>query len=90
MEFVTFRFDVLQEQEQNPSRQLIERLGFESKVDEFALIRLGYRRDANRGESVFTAGAAFEGPRLKVDYAYEKNLVSPQGASHSVDLRIPF
>jgi hypothetical protein len=89
-DFVTFRFDVLQEEEQNPHHKFIGRAGLESKLDEYFVIRLGYRRDENRSESVFTAGLSFEGPKLKVDYAYEKNLVSPQGGSHNVDLRIPF
>ena len=51
---------------------------------------MGYRRDDQWQQDYLTLGAALEGPRLKIDYSFEKNLKGTAEALHSVDLRLPF
>ena len=46
-------------------------------------------RTIERDQSYLTAGG-LQGPRLKLDYAFEKNLKGTDGALHSVDIRLPF
>lgn len=89
-DLLTVRGDLLREMEFNPDGRLTYMVGLESVTSEFFVARLGYRLDDLRNRRVWTAGFAFNGPRLKVDYAIEKPQEGTSGALHSVDLRVPF
>lgn len=89
-DFFRFRADILQEQKLNPNHSLIYKGGFETLFVENCILRVGFRRDENRRESAWTAGLGFDGPRLKIDYTFERNLIGLGGASHSVDFRMVF
>lgn len=89
-EVMTLRADVQREMEFNPDGRWAYMVGLESVTSEFFIARLGYRLDDLHNQRFATAGFSFNGPRLKLDYALEKNLEGTSGALHSVDLRVPF
>lgn len=84
------RLDLLQQLENNPDRQIDVRASVESAFAEFFLFRLGARWDELEGQHFLTAGLGFNGPQLKIDYGFEKNLERTGGAVHSVDMRMSF
>lgn len=84
------RFDLTRQEKHNPDQRMIYMLGLESATSEFMVFRAGYRLDDMRNQRVWSAGFAFNGPRLRLDYSFEKALEQSSGALHSVDLRVPF
>lgn len=84
------RADVTRNEVNNPGKKLVYMAGFESLSGKFAIVRAGYRRDEQADQRFMTLGVGFNGPRIKFDYGYEKNLEGARGALHSVDLRLPF
>lgn len=89
-DMVRLRVDVGRRERRNPHRQLAYMAGLETRTNDFLLFRFGYRHDEAGDGRVYTAGLSFDGPRLKIDYAFEKNQDRGHGALHSVDLRVPF
>jgi len=89
-DLMTVRADIQREMEFNPQGRLTYMFGAETITSDWFLFRLGFRLDDLRNQRVATAGFGFNGPRLKVDYAIEKNIEGTSGALHSVDMRIPF
>ncbi|MGE4130677.1 MAG: hypothetical protein AB7F86_03520 [Bdellovibrionales bacterium] len=84
------RVDLTRQERFNPDHKMAYTLGFESLMHDFFLLRMGYRRDELADEKIWTAGLGFDGPRLKIDYTFEKNEEHVSGAVHSVDMRVPF
>lgn len=84
------RFDITRDEKFNPKKKLVYQMGFEAASYEWVTIRLGSKRDNLREQNFVTAGVGFNGPRLKVDYSFEKNTQRTGDAVHSVDMRIPF
>lgn len=84
------RFDLSKDQANNPDDKLIYQFGLESRSSSYAIIRLGAKADKLREQDFMTFGLGFNGPRLKVDYSFEKNLKRTGDALHSVDMRVPF
>jgi hypothetical protein len=89
-DLMTVRADIQREVEFNPDGRMAYMVGIETITSEWFLARFGYRLDDLRNQRFATAGFGFNGPRLKVDYAFEKNIEGSSGALHSVDLRVPF
>ena len=89
-EIAGVRFDLTRHEVNNPRKRLVYMTSFESMSGKFAIVRAGFRRDEQRDERYMTLGIGFNGPRVKFDYAFEKNLEGTAGALHSVDLRLPF
>lgn len=89
-EIARMRFDVTRAERYNPDKKMAYMVGLESMVNEYVVFRMGFKRDELADQSVYGAGFGFNGPRLKVDYAFEKAAKGTQGAVHSVDMRIPF
>jgi hypothetical protein len=87
---VGVRFDITRHEVHNVGQKLVYMGGFESMTSDFWVLRAGFRRDDELGESFATLGLGFKGPRLRVDYAFEKDINGGSGALHSVDLRLPF
>ncbi|NJL24729.1 MAG: hypothetical protein HC902_05880 [Calothrix sp. SM1_5_4] len=85
-----FRADIARIEKGNPDRKLVYMVGFESKTTDLFMARVGFRRDDLLKRSFWSAGMGFDGPRLKIDYAFEKASEESSGALHSVDLRLPF
>jgi hypothetical protein len=84
------RIDALHPDEFNPNNRWNLHSAIETEISEFVLFRLGARLDEVQEQRFVTAGLAFNGPNLKIDYAIEKNLFHTGGAVHSVDLRTSF
>lgn len=74
----------------NPKKQWDVHAGIEVESNPFVIVRLGaeWLQAAHRTD--LTAGFTFNGPRIKVDYAFIKNVRGIGGALHSVDLRATF
>lgn len=89
-EIARLRVDVTRQERFNPDKKMAYMVGIESMMNDWFLFRAGFRRDDLRDERFYTAGLGFIGPRLKIDYAFEKNAKGAEGAVHSVDMRIPF
>lgn len=84
------RFDVSRREKHNPDHKLTYMAGMETQSHKFFLLRMGFKRDELLEQKLWTAGFCFNGPRLKIDYAFEKSEDRASGALHSVDLRLPF
>lgn len=84
------RFDVSRREHDNPDGKMAYMFGVETRSQEYLLVRMGYKLDQRTDQSIWTAGLCFNGPRLKIDYAFEKSSERSSGALHSVDLRLPF
>jgi hypothetical protein len=84
------RVDVARSEKLNPDKRLVYMLGFESATSEFMVFRAGYRLDDQHNQRFWTAGLGFNGPRLRIDYSFEKGFEESSGALHSVDMRLPF
>jgi hypothetical protein len=84
------RVDLSRRERRNPDHKMVYMVGLESKTSDLLLLRLGYRYDDLADQRVWSAGLAFDGPRLRLDYSVEKSQNSASGALHSVDLRLPF
>jgi len=89
-EELRMRGDIRHQVRDNPHNHLTTAFGVESKTEEFFVVRAGYRYEGVTARSVWTAGLGFDGPKLKANYAFEKNQERTSGALHSVDLSIPF
>lgn len=85
-----FRADVSQQTEFNPDGKFDLRGGFESFIDAFLVLRVGYENAALLDRNFLTAGFGFTGPRVQIDYAYRADTGHSDGALHSVDFRLPF
>lgn len=84
------RLDVTRNEVRNPGQKMVYMASFESLSGEWVEVRAGFRRDAQIERDFLTAGLGFNGPRLKFDYSFEKQLERTSGVLHSVDLRLPF
>lgn len=89
--FLRVRADITRPHERfNPNKEFNYHFGIESKAGEYLILRVGHQWAQVENTQVLTAGLGFAGPRLKVDYSYEKSQLPGSGALHSVDLRIGF
>lgn len=84
------RLDVLRWEQDNPGQRLNVHTSVESDLNDYWLFRLGGRWDEIQDETYVTAGIAFNGPTLKIDYSFQKNVLRTGGAVHSVDMRMSF
>ena len=93
-EMIRLRVDLGRRERRNPDRQLAYMLGLETRTSDLFLLRLGFRHDEAGDGRIWSAGLSFDGPRLKIDYAFQKGIDagprSGRDALHSVDLRVPF
>ncbi len=89
-EMAILRFDLSRLEKNNPDHKMIYMFGLESATSEFMVFRAGYNLDDIHNRRVWSAGFAFNGPRLRVDYSFEKAVEDSSGALHSVDLKVPF
>ncbi len=87
LDFLRARLDVLSHYEEVGNQRLAVKGGFETASTPMTIIRLGARQDDS---TTLTLGLGFNGPRLKLDYAYEKDANRAGSGMHSVDLRLLF
>jgi hypothetical protein len=84
------RIDITRNEVNNVDKKMIYMIGFENMATQYAIFRMGYRHDDQMAQDYLTLGFGLHGPRLKLDYAFEKCLKGTSEALHSVDLRLPF
>lgn len=89
-EIAHLRFDISRREKHNPDHKMAYMVGVETQSHKFFLLRMGFKRDELQDQKLWTAGLSFNGPRLKIDYSFEKSEDRASGALHSVDMRLPF
>lgn len=85
-----FRLDVAKSLERDLQCKYRFGFGIETFTSSFLAVRVGTERDDITDKTFVTAGWAFAGPRLKLDYSFKKDVRNGNGAMHSVDFRVPF
>lgn len=83
-------FDLSRWEKMNPDKKWIYQLGLETFVAEFLSLRFGGDWDDNNKRTLATAGLSFNGPRLRLDYAVQKQVRNDRGAVHNLALRLSF
>lgn len=89
-DFLRFRLDVSRVEKDNVDKKLIIESGLETKMPNYFILRLGSQWNDVERKSYLTAGLGFDGPRLKVDYSFQKLRAEEGYTMHGVDLRVPF
>lgn len=83
-------FDVFRQEKNNPDKKIGYSIGLETESSEFIIARVGFRNDELQDRRIWAVGIGFKGPRLKMDYSFEKTTERTSGVLHSVDMRLPF
>lgn len=88
--FLRFFMDLEYMVDHNPDNELQYMLGLEHILTDMLAYRMGLRFDDMRNSNYWTLGIGFNGPRLALGYAFEKNFSYASEYSHSVDLKLTF
>lgn len=88
-DFVRLRADLVTGPGEDWTKRSL-RLGYESYMNKFALLRFGLAEDRNAGTRFFGAGLGLELPKFRLNYAYQGGIQGDFENRHSVDLGIPF
>lgn len=64
--------------------------GLGTYFDQNFAFRFGTDWKETKNETWLTAGVGFTGPKLSVDYAFQKDIRQAEGHRHSIDLWMPF
>ncbi len=89
-EIFRFRLDVAKALEKEVQGKYRFGFGIETFTSSFLAVRVGAERDEIADKTFVSAGWAFAGPRLKLDYSFKNDVRNGNGAMHSVDFRVPF
>lgn len=73
---------------ENQKNRFIHAFGVSFHNVEFFRTNVGIRADDRAGEMAYTAGFQFWAPRLKVGYAYQKEVRKELGEMHTIDISI--
>ena len=89
MNMLHLRLDLERPTESSDGRNNVM-LGLQTFFQEFVAFRLGANFQEVRNETWLTTGIGFRGPKLSVDYSFEKDIRQAKGFRHSFDLWMPF
>ncbi len=89
-DFFRIRADLAFPTKSNPDRKAIIMTGLEILPRPDIAFRFGGRIDDQIKQNFLTAGLGWDGPRLGIDYAFEKRLDASDDHAHSLDLRVHF
>lgn len=89
-EMFKFRYDINYVLEQNPNKRFRHQLGGEVRYDFLLVLRAGFNQDDRIGENRWTAGIGWDGPRLKLAYAFQKEDRRNSAETHSIDMWLDF
>lgn len=84
------QLDLTYPTQNNDDDDTILMTGIESHFIPNFPVRLGYRQNNLTNTTFWTAGTGWVGPKIAIDYAFEKDVKSNKEQAHSVDLRIYF
>lgn len=73
---------------QNPDKRTSQSFGVVLTKMEFLKFHFGARFDDRSRERAYTAGLQFYGPRLKLGYAYQKEVRQEWGETHTIDISL--
>ncbi len=90
LEFLRGRLDFSRPDQENPQRKGRIHTGLQAEMAEWVSLRLGALFDDVAGRNFLTGGLGFDGPKLKINYSFEKPLRGTNGALHTVDFRVAF
>jgi hypothetical protein len=89
-EMFKLRYDINYFLEQNGDKRFRHQIGGEVRYDYMLALRAGWSQDDRLGENRVTLGVGWDGPRLKVAYAFQKEDRKQLGDAHSVDMWFDF
>lgn len=89
-DFLRLRLDVSRQEQDNVDKELIIESGIETRMPPFFVLRLGSQWNDIERRSYITAGLGFDGPRLKIDYSFQKMRGEEGYTMHGVDMRVAF
>lgn len=88
--FFRARLDFARPDTENPGRRINVMAGLETfMVEQFALRFGGYWRETHN-QTFATFGLAYLGPRLSLDYSFQKDVRIAGNSRHLIDLWLPF
>lgn len=88
-DFVRLRMDMVSEANHSFHRPSVL-AGYESQLNQFFLVRLGYGFLNSESRDVATGGIGFDLPRFRLNYAFQVPAKGGGETWHTVDLGIPF
>ena len=87
--FIRLRLDAETAPEYKTDK-LVYMVGMENYMNDWVVLRLGYRNDNVVLKDYFSAGLGFTGPQFGLHYAYIADVADSGSAKHLIDLAIPF
>lgn len=84
------RLDFVRPDKFNPGRRTDIGAGFESSFENGLALRVGCNWKETENKTLLAAGLGYRGPRLQVDYTFQKDTRVDEATRHLVDLWIPF
>lgn len=87
--FLRYRLDVLSAKNNNFGKPAYM-TGFETLLNEWVSVRLGYQNDILANRELGAMGLGFNGPVFSVYYAYQKSIKGAYFGRHSIDLSLRF
>lgn len=87
--FIRLRADLISAPDYNFGQSTLA-LGYETFFSQWLIWRLGYQYNKLLDRNMATTGLGFDGPRFKINYAYQLNTKDSGDYRHSIDLVIPF
>lgn len=87
---IRFRADIVFQHVRNPQKEWVYRYGVETFANDYNILRVGFENDGLLDKDYYTLGWGLNGPRLRIDYSYRKNIKVANEALHGVDLRMSF
>lgn len=88
--FLRLTFDIAYGTEKNPGHDAIYMLGVEHKLIDYFPVRVGFRIDDVISENYWTIGVGWKGPKIGLDFSWEKNFSKNDEYGTSVDLKVYF
>lgn len=82
------RMDFVRPDTMNPGRRINVNAGVETMLTENFLYRAGWFWKETTDQSFFTTGFGFQGPRLSLEYGFQKDVRDSDNYRHIVDLWI--
>lgn len=89
-EILRLRFDLARPDKFNPGQRTNVMAGLETYFHPKFAFRLGGEWKETADQMNITTGAGYKGPRLSLDYTYQKDLRSDLDGRHMFDLWLPF
>jgi hypothetical protein len=84
------RLDLVRPDLDNPNRRTNVMAGFDTYFREDFAARVGVMAKETADQTYFTAGLGYKGPKLSIDYTYQKDTRVADSGRHLFDLWLPF